>query len=60
MIVGLIRLILLGYNGWMRHMKRSKIISRPRIMLIRYSVVQKLSNKHRDNVVLRLVGLIKL
>ena len=40
-IFGLVRLILLGYNGWRRHMKRRKIIGRPRIMLTKYSVVQK-------------------
>ena len=41
-------------------MKRYKIINHPHIMLTRYSVVQKLRNKHSDNVVLRLVGLITL
>ena len=41
-------------------MKISKIIGRPRIMLTRYSVVQKPNNKHGDNMVLRLVGLITL
>ena len=41
-------------------MKRSKIIARPHIMLTRYHVVQKLNNKHSDNVVFRLVGLITL
>ena len=40
-IFGLFRLILLGYNGCRRHMKRSKIIGRPHIMLTRYSVVRK-------------------
>ena len=40
-------------------MKRRKIIGHPRIMLTRFSVVQK-ANKHSDNVVLRLVGLITL
>ena len=40
-IFGLVRLILLGYNGWRRHVKRCKIIGRPRIMLTRYSVVKK-------------------
>ena len=28
-IFGLVRLILLGYNGWRRHMNRSKIIGLP-------------------------------
>ena len=41
-IFGLARLILLSYNGWRRHTKRSKIIGRSRIMLARYSVVQKI------------------
>ena len=42
-IFGLVRLIniLLCYNGWRRHKKSSKIIGCPRIMLARYSVVQK-------------------
>ena len=40
-IFGLVRLVLLGYNGWRRHMKRFKIIGCPRIRLTRYSVVQK-------------------
>ena len=40
-IFGLVRLILLGYNEWRRHMKRYKIVGCPRIMLTRYSVVQK-------------------
>ena len=40
-ILGLGRLILLGYNGCRRHMKRCMIIGRPRIMLTRYSAVQK-------------------
>ena len=40
-IFGLVRLILLGYNGWRRHTKESKIIGCPHIMLARYSVVQK-------------------
>ena len=38
---GLVGLILLGYNGWRRYMKRFKIIGCPHIMLSRYSVVQK-------------------
>ena len=41
MIFGLVRLILLVYNGWRRHTKRSKIIGRLHIMLARYLVAQK-------------------
>ena len=40
-IFGLVRLVLLGYNGWRRHTKRFRIIGCPCIMLARYSVVQK-------------------
>ena len=40
-IFGLVRLILLDYNRWRRHMKRCKIIGHPRIVLTRYSVVHK-------------------
>ena len=48
-ILGLIRLIILSYNRQKSHIKWCKIIVPPRIpfivMLTRYSVVQKLSNK---------------
>ena len=35
-IFGLIRLIILSYNRWKKHMKRCKIIGHPRIMLKLY------------------------
>ena len=40
MIFGLVRLIILGYNGRRRHMKKCTIIGCPHIILTRYSVVQ--------------------
>ena len=40
-------------------MKGRKIIGHPRIMLTRFSIVLK-ANKHSDNVILGLVGLITL
>ena len=41
-----------------KHIKRYKIIGRPRIMPTRYSVVQKLSNKQSGSVIFRPVRLI--
>ena len=55
MIFGLVRLIILSYNGQKRHIKRKKIIGRPHIMCTTYSVMQKLSNKQSGCMIFRLV-----
>ena len=41
MIFELVRLIILSYNGYKRHVKRCKIFGCPRNKCTRYSVVQK-------------------
>ena len=57
MIFGLVRLIILSYNGYV---KRCKIIGCPRIIRTRYAVMKKLSNKQSSCVIFIPVRLIIL